>query len=68
MMDDEDWLRHCWEFDAARRSGRSISLCSSELHFALLMARHRQHRTEIERLFAEAAKDPAAWARLNKPL
>ena len=69
-MEDEDWQRHCMEFDAllAAHSGRSLPTLARKIHFALLMARMRANQAEIEKMFADAAKDPAAWARINRPL
>ena len=69
-MDDEDWQRHCAEFDALRaaHSGRSLPSGALQAHFALLMARMRANQAEIDKMVAEAAKDPAAWARINRPL
>jgi hypothetical protein len=60
MMDDEDWQRHCAEFDAllATHSGRSLPPGTSEAHFALLMARMRTNQAEIDKMFAEARKTP----------
>lgn len=66
MIDDEEWQRHCSEYDAALATHRPIPPQLRELHAAMFRARIRQHQNEIDRIFAEAANDPEAMARLKQ--
>jgi len=49
MIDDEEWQRHCWEFDAlvAEHSGRSLPPGALDRHLALLLARMRAKHVEF---------------------
>ena len=69
MMDIWDWEEEA-RLDAllAPYRWRSCPPRLFQAHTARKMAMHRAMAAEIDKMFAEAAKDPAAWARVNKPL
>ncbi len=69
MMDIWDWEEEA-RLDAllAAYSGRAYPPGLLEAHIARKKAMHHAMADEIDKMFAHAAKDPAAWARINRPL